>query len=159
YDKIGPDLNCIISLNSQALAEADKLDAEFRRTRNLTGSMHGIPILVKDEIDTVGMPTTLGSLTFKDYRPTRDAFVVDQLKKQGAIMLGKTTLGEFAAGDTYGSGFAERGEAVGVSRNPYDLARTVGGSSGGSGSCLSANLSAVALGEETRASIRRPGSF
>jgi amidase len=159
YDKKGPDLNCTISLNPNALAEADKLDAEFKKTGKFAGSLHGISILVKDEIDTVGMPTTLGSILFKDYRPTRDAFVIEQLRKQGAIILGKTTLGEFAAGDTYGSGFGERGEPFGVSRNPYDLERTVGGSSGGSGSCLSANMSTVALGEETRASIRRPGSF
>jgi amidase len=159
YDKKGPDLNCIVSLNPEAMAEADKLDAQFKRTGALAGSLHGIPILVKDEIDTAGMPTTLGSILFKDYRPTRDAYVIEQLRKQGAIILGKTTLGEFAAGDTYGSGFGERGEPFGVSRNPYDLARTVGGSSGGSGSCLSANMSSVALGEETRASIRRPGSF
>jgi Asp-tRNA(Asn)/Glu-tRNA(Gln) amidotransferase A subunit family amidase len=159
YDKKGPDLNCIVALNPEALAEADRLDAEFKKTGELTGSLHGIAVVVKDEIDVAGMPTTLGSAVFKDYRPTLDAFVIAELRKQGAIILGKTTLGEFAAGDTYGSGFAERGEAFGVSRNPYDLARTVGGSSGGSGSCLAANLSAVALGEETRASIRRPGSF
>jgi Asp-tRNA(Asn)/Glu-tRNA(Gln) amidotransferase A subunit family amidase len=159
YDKTGPDLNCIVGMNSEALAQADKLDAEFKKTGKLAGSMHGIPVLVKDEIDVAGMPTTLGSVLFKDYRPTLDAFVIAELRKQGAIILGKTTLGEFAAGDTYGSGFAERNEAFGVSRNPYDLERTVGGSSGGSGACLSANMSAVALGEETRASIRRPGSF
>jgi Asp-tRNA(Asn)/Glu-tRNA(Gln) amidotransferase A subunit family amidase len=159
YDKKGPDLNCIVTINPQALAEADRLDVAFKKTGEFSGSLHGIPILVKDEIDTAGMPTTLGSAVFRDYRPTRDAFVIENLRKQGAIILGKTTLGEFAAGDTYGSGFAERGEAFGVSRNPYDLTRTVGGSSGGSGACLSANMSAVALGEETRASIRRPGSF
>jgi Asp-tRNA(Asn)/Glu-tRNA(Gln) amidotransferase A subunit family amidase len=159
YDQQGPDLNCIISLNSEALAEANRLDAAFKRTSQFVGSLHGIPVLVKDEIDTVGMPTTLGSVVFKDYRPTLDAFVIARLRTQGAIILGKTTLGEFAAGDTYGSGFARPGEAVGVSRNPYDLARTVGGSSGGSGSCLAASFSTVALGEETRASIRRPGSF
>jgi amidase len=159
YDKQGPDLNCIVTLNPEALAEADKLDAQFKRTGQFVGSLHGIAVLVKDEIDTAGMPTTLGSAVFKNYRPTLDAFVIAELRKRGAIILGKTTLGEFAAGDTYGSGFAEHGAAVGVSRNPYDLARTAGGSSGGSGSCLSANLSTVALGEETRASIRRPGSF
>ena len=159
YDKKGPDLNCIITLNSEALAEADRLDAAFKKTGKFAGSMHGIAILVKDEIDAAGMPTTLGSAVFKDYRPTLDSFVVAQLRKQGAIILGKTTLSEFAAGDTYGSAFAERGEAFGVSRNPYGLERTVGGSSGGSGSCLSANFSTLALGEETNASIRRPGSY
>jgi Asp-tRNA(Asn)/Glu-tRNA(Gln) amidotransferase A subunit family amidase len=159
YDQQGPDLNCIITLDPEALTEADRLDVEFKRTGQFVGSLHGIPVLVKDEIDTVGMPTTLGSAVFKDYRPTLDAFVIAELRKQGAIIFGKTTLGEFAAGDTYGSGFARPGEAFGASRNPYDLARTVGGSSGGSGSCLAANFSTVALGEETRASIRRPGSF
>ncbi len=159
YDKKGPDLNCIITLNSEALAEADKEDAEFGKTRELTGSMHGIPVLVKDEIDTAGMPTTLGTIVFKNYRPTLDAYAVAELRKQGAIILGKTTLSEFAGGDTYGSAFAERGEAFGVSRNPYDLTRTVGGSSGGSGCALAANFSTLALGEETSASIRRPGSY
>src|SRR6202030_946436 len=118
----------------------------------MVGPLHGIPVLVKDEIDAAGMPTTLGTLVFKDYRPTRDSFVVEKLRKAGAIILGKTTLSEFAAGDTYGSMF-------GVTRNPYDLERTVGGSSGGSGAALSANFSTVAIGEETFASIRRPGAW
>jgi Asp-tRNA(Asn)/Glu-tRNA(Gln) amidotransferase A subunit family amidase len=89
---------------------------------------------------------------FKDYRPPKDAFVVTRLKAAGAIILGKTTLSEFAAGDTYGSMF-------GVTRNPYDLERTVGGSSGGSGAAVAANFATVALGEETFASIRRPGAW
>src|SRR5207247_5106923 len=133
-------------------AEADALDAAFKRSGTLVGSMHGIPIVVKDEIDTAGMPTTEGTLVFKDYRPTRDAFVAERLRKAGAIILGKTTLSEFAAGDTYGSLF-------GVTRNPYDLRRTVGGSSGGSGAALAANFSTLALGEETVASIRRPAAW
>src|SRR5258708_26998377 len=97
------------------------------------------------------MPPTLGTLVFKDYRPPRDAFAIAQLRKAGAIILGKTTLSEYAAGDTYGSMF-------GVTRNPYDLERTVGGSSGGSGAALAANLTTVALGEETLASIRPPAA-
>src|SRR5579864_8679796 len=76
YDKQGPTINAIITLNHDALAEADRLDAQYR-TSGPVGPMHGIPILVKDEIDTAGMPTTLGTLVFKDYRPTRDAFVVE----------------------------------------------------------------------------------
>jgi len=151
FDKQGPKLNCIITLNPRALEEADQLDSAFKRS-GMTGPLHGIPILVKDEIDTAGMPTTLGTLVFKDYRPTRDAFVIDRLKKAGAIILGKTTLSEYAAGDTFGSMF-------GASRNPYDLDRTVGGSSGGSGCAMAANFSAVAIGEETFASIRRPGAW
>jgi len=151
YDQQGPKINAIITLNPRALEEADKLDDQFRRS-GFIGPLHGIPVLVKDEIDTAGMPTTLGSLVFKDYRPPLDAFVVARLKKAGAIILGKTTLSEFAAGDTYSSLF-------GATRNPYDLERTVGGSSGGSGAAVAANFSTVALGEETVSSIRRPGAW
>jgi amidase len=151
YDKHGPNINSVITVDPGALAAADRLDAAFRATGPV-GPLHGIPVLVKDEIDTAGMPTTLGTVVFRDYRPPRDAFVVDKLRKAGAIILGKTTLSEFAAGDTYGSMF-------GITRNPYDLERTVGGSSGGSGAALTANFSTVALGEETFASIRRPGAW
>src|SRR6266481_5577440 len=151
FDKQGPALNCIINLNPKALEDADRLDAAFKRS-GMMGPLHGIPVLVKDEIDTAGMPTTLGTVVFKDYRPVRDAFPIEQLKKAGAIILGKTTLSEYAAGDTYGSMF-------GASRNPYDLERTVGGSSGGSGCALAANFSTVAIGEETFASIRRPAGW
>ncbi len=152
HDKQGPNINSIITINPNALAEADKLDAAFR-VSGLVGPLHGATILVKDEVDTAGMPTTLGTVVFKDYRPPpKDAFVIDKLRKAGAIILGKTTLSEFAAGDTYGSIF-------GVTRNPYDLDRTVGGSSGGSGAALAANFSTVTIGEETVASIRRPGAW
>jgi len=151
YDKSGPTINSIITLNPSALEEADKLDAAYKRS-GFVGPLHGIPVVVKDEIDAAGMPTTHGTLVFKDYRPPRDAFAVEKLRKAGAIILGKTTLSEYAAGDTYGSMF-------GVTRNPYDLERTVGGSSGGSGGALAANLTTLALGEETLASIRRPATF
>ena len=151
YDQQGPKLNAIITLNSEALEEADRLDAQYKSS-GFVGPLHGIPILVKDEIDTAGMPTTLGSVVFKQYRPPWDAFVVTRLRTAGAIILGKTTLSEFAAGDTYGSLF-------GATRNPYDLERTVGGSSGGSGASVAANFSVVAVGEETGASLRRPGAW
>jgi amidase len=151
YDKRGPNINAIITLNDNALEDADRLDAAYRAS-GLIGPLHGIPILVKDEIDTAGMPTTLGTQVFKDYRPPRDAFPIEKLRKAGAIILGKTTLSEYAAGDTYGSMF-------GITRNPYDLERTAGGSSGGSGAALAANFSTVAIGEETFASIRRPAGW
>jgi Asp-tRNA(Asn)/Glu-tRNA(Gln) amidotransferase A subunit family amidase len=151
FDKNGPKINSVITINAKALEEADKLDAAFKKS-GFVGPLHGVPILVKDEIDTAGMPTTLGSLVFRDYRPPLDSFVVARLRKAGAIILGKTTLSEFASGDTYGSMF-------GVTRNPYDPERTVGGSSGGSGAAVAANFSTLALGEETYASIRRPGSW
>ena len=151
YDKHGPNINSIITLNDHALEDADRLDAAYRISGPV-GPLHGIAILVKDEIDTAGMPTTLGTQVFKDYRPPRDAFPIEKLRKAGAIILGKTTLSEYAAGDTYGSMF-------GITRNPYDLERTVGGSSGGSGAAVAANFSTVAIGEETFASIRRPAGW
>ena len=150
-DKKGPTINSVISINPAALAEADRLDAAYKAS-GFTGPLHGIPILVKDEVDAAGMATTLGTVVFKDYKPTRDAFPVAQLRKQGAIILGKTTLSEYAAGDTYGSMF-------GATRNPYALDRTAGGSSGGSGAALAANLSTLAIGEETSSSIRRPAAW
>src|SRR2546425_2307605 len=151
YDKKGPGINSIITINPKALEEADRLDAEFKRS-GLTGPLHGIPVVVKDQFDVKGMPTTLGSILFEGYYPDRDSFVADKLRKAGAIILGKTTLGELGGGDTYGSLF-------GSTRNPYGLDRTVGGSSGGSGAGLAANFATIAVGEEGFASIRRPSTW
>ncbi len=151
YDKKGPAINAIISLNPDALQEADRLDAA-QKAAGFVGPLHGIPIIMKDQGDATPMPTTLGSLLFKDYYPDRDAFVVDKLKKAGAIILAKSTLGELAAGDTHGSLF-------GSTKNPYDLERTAGGSSGGSGASVSANFCTVAVGQEGFASICRPSTW
>jgi Asp-tRNA(Asn)/Glu-tRNA(Gln) amidotransferase A subunit family amidase len=148
YDKKGPSINAVISLNPAALGEADQLDAAFRKT-GFAGPLHGIPLLIKDQADIKGLPTTLGSILFKDYMPSRDCFVVSKTKAAGAIFLGKTTLGELGGGDTHGSLF-------GSTRNVYDLKRTAGGSSGGSGAAVSANFCAAAIGQEGFASIRRP---
>lgn len=152
YDQKGPAINCVISLNPGALAEAEKLDAEFAKTGKLVGPMHGVVVLVKDEIDVAGTATTQGVKIFANYRPPLDAFPVAKLRAAGAIMLGKTTLSEFAGGDTYSTMF-------GHSRNPYALDRTVGGSSGGSGGALAANFSTVTLGEETSSSLKRPAAW
>jgi amidase len=151
YDKKGPAINAIITLNSKALEEADHLDVAFKAS-GLVGPLHGIPVVIKDQADVKGLPTTLGSVLFKDYYPDRNCFVVENLKKAGAIILGKTTLGELGGGDTHGSLF-------GSTRNPYDLERTVGGSSGGSAACVSANFSTVAVAQEGLASIRRPSTW
>ena len=151
YDKNGPAINAIISLNPDALTEADRLDAAYKATGPV-GPLHGIPIVMKDQGDATPMPTTLGSLLFKDYYPGRDAFVVAQLKKAGAIIIGKATLGELGGGDTHGSLF-------GSTKNPYALERTAGGSSGGSGASVSANFCTVAVGQEGFASIRRPSTW
>jgi Asp-tRNA(Asn)/Glu-tRNA(Gln) amidotransferase A subunit family amidase len=151
YDKNGPAINAIISLNPSALEEADRLDAAFRAS-GLVGRLHGIPLIMKDQADIKGMPTTLGSVLFRDYMPDRDAFVVAKLKQAGAVFIGKATLGELGGGDTHGSLF-------GSTRNPYDLERTAGGSSGGSAACASANFCTVAVGQEGFASIRRPSAW
>jgi Asp-tRNA(Asn)/Glu-tRNA(Gln) amidotransferase A subunit family amidase len=151
HDKKGPTINAIITLNSKALEEADQLDATFKAT-GLSGPLHGIPVVIKDQADAKGMPTTLGSVLFKDYYPDRDSFVVEKLKIAGAIILGKTTLGELGGGDTHGSLF-------GSTRNPYALDRTVGGSSGGSAASVSANFATVAVAQEGFASIRRPATW
>lgn len=151
YDQQGPVINAIITLNEQALQDAERLDAAFRAS-GFTGPLHGIPIVIKDQVDVVGLPTTLGSVLFEDYYPDRDAFVTERLKEAGAIILAKVTLGELAGGDTYGSLF-------GSTRNPYALDRTVGGSSGGSAASVTANFATLAVGQEGFASIRRPAAW
>jgi amidase len=148
YDRNGPTINSVISVNPKALDEADRLDAAFK-AGGLTGPLHGIPLMMKDQGDVAEMPTTLGSILFEGHMPGRDAFVVAKLKAAGAIFIGKATLGELGAGDTHGSLF-------GSTKNVYDLDRTAGGSSGGSGASVSANFATAALGQEGFASIRRP---
>lgn len=151
YDKKGPAINSIITVNLKALEEAGKLDAAFKAA-GFVGPLHGIPVIIKDQVDAKGMPTTLGSVLLKDYYPEKDAFAVEKLKKAGAIILAKATLGEFGGGDTYGSLF-------GATRNPYALDRTAGGSSGGTGASVAANFATVGVGQEGFASIRRPSAW
>lgn len=151
YDKNGPNINSIITLNEDALAEADRLDAAFAASGPV-GPLHGIPVILKDQMDVKGMPTTLGSVIFKDYFPDRDSFVAEKLREAGAIILAKATLGELGGGDTHGTLF-------GSTRNPYDLERTAGGSSGGPGASVSSNFAAIAVGQEGFASIRRPSAW
>lgn len=148
YDRGGPRINALISLNPRALAEAERLDRSFKASGPV-GPLHGIPVVIKDQADVAEMPTTLGSILFKDFMPRRDCFVAARLRAAGAILLGKGTLGELGAGDTHGSLF-------GSTRNPYDPTRTVGGSSGGPAASVSANFTAVGIGQEGLASIRRP---
>ena len=151
YDQKGPRINSIVTLNAAALEEADRLDEAYR-TSGLVGPLHGIPVMLKDQIDAAGMPTTLGSVLFRDYYPDQDAFVTTKLKEAGAIILAKVTLGEMAAGDTHGSLF-------GSTRNPYALDRTVGGSSGGPAASIAANFATLSVGQEALASIRRPAAW
>jgi amidase len=149
YDKTGPALNAIQTLNPRALTEADSLDAVQRAGRPM-GSMHCVPVLVKDQIETKDMATTYGSAVFKDFVPKRDATAVQRLEAAGAIILAKTTMGEFASRYV--------GSAFGIVRNAYDPTRNPSGSSGGSGSAEAANFGLVALGEDTSGSIRGPAA-
>ncbi len=151
-DRAGPALNSIISVNESIIDQAREQDARLAATGQLVGPLHGVPVLIKDQIDAMEMPTTCGSVIFRDNWPKRDATVIAKLREAGALMLAKTTLGEMGAGDTHGSLF-------GSTRNVYDQERTAGGSSGGSGAAVSANLGAVSLGQEGYASIRRPSTW
>ncbi len=154
-DKNGPYLNAVIEVNPDALEMADALDAE-RKAGKTRGPLHGIPILIKDNIDTHDrMQTTAGSLALEGHIAAKDAFIVKQLRKAGALILGKTNLSEWAnfRGKRSVSGWSSRG---GLTRNPYALDRTACGSSSGSGAAVAANLCAAAVGTETDGSIICP---
>src|SRR5688500_382537 len=154
-DKNGPHLNSVIEVNPDALDIADSLDAE-RKAGKLRGALHGIPILIKDNIDTHDrMQTTAGSLALEGNFAAKDAFIVKQLRKAGALILGKTNLSEWAnfRGKRSISGWSSRG---GLTLNPYALDRSACGSSSGSGAAVAANLCAAALGTETDGSIICP---
>jgi amidase len=156
-DKQGPRLNSIIQLNHDALFIAAALDAE-RKSRGARGPLHGIPVLLKDNIDTADrMPTSAGSLALAGSIAQRDAFVVQKLRDAGAVILGKTNLSEWANfRSTHStSGWSGRG---GITRNPYALDRNPCGSSSGSGVAVSANLCSVAIGTETDGSIVCPST-
>ncbi len=151
YDQSGPALNSIQAMNENALEHARALDAE-RAAQGPRSLLHGIPILVKDNYETMGMPTTAGSTLFSGFAPERDAYLVMRLKHAGAIILGKTTMHEFAYGIT------TVGSAFGATKNPYETDRNPGGSSGGTGAAVAANFAAAGMGSDTCGSIRIPSA-
>lgn len=151
YDQAGPRLNAVITLNAHAREDADALDRE-RRSRGPRGPLHGIPVLVKDNYETVDMPTSGGTLALATFRPGDDAFQVKRLREAGAVILGKTAMHELAAGITTISSLS------GQTRNPYDLARLPGGSSGGTGAAIAASFAAAGMGSDTCGSIRIPAA-
>lgn len=156
-DTQGPAVNAILEINPDALAIADALDEE-RRAKGVRGPLHGIPVLLKDNMDTADkMRTTAGSLALAGSTVSQDAFVVQRLREAGAILLGKTNLSEWANfRSTHStSGWSARG---GQTRNPYALDRNPCGSSSGSGVAVAANLCPVAIGTETDGSIVCPSS-
>ena len=156
-DKSGPALNAIIEMNPDALSIADALDRE-RKAKGPRGALHGIPVLIKDNIDTADrMMTTAGSLALLGSKPSKDSFVAQRLRAAGAVILGKTNLSEWAniRSSHSTSGWSGRG---GLTKNPYALDRNPCGSSSGTGAGISANLAAVGIGTETDGSIVCPSS-
>jgi amidase len=153
----GPELRAVIETNPEALAIADALDAE-RKTKGPRGPLHGIPVLLKDNIGTADrMTTTAGSLALEGSIPPHDAFLAARLREAGAVLLGKANLSEWAnfRSTRSSSGWSSRGRQC---RNPYALDRCPSGSSSGSGVAASANLAAVTVGSETDGSIVSPSS-
>ena len=146
YDKRGPALNAVQTINRRAVEEAARLDG----APTPVGPLHCVPILMKDQVETSDMPTTYGSAIFKDFVPRRDATIVTKLKAAGAVIVAKTTMGEYAQGYL--------GSAFGAVRNAYDPTRSASGSSGGTGSGIAANYATVGIGEDTGGSIRGPAS-
>jgi len=156
-DRSGPHINAIIELNPDALAIADAMDAE-RKAGKIRGPLHGIPVLIKDNINTADkMQTTAGSLALVGNIAKKDAFIIARLREAGAVLLGKTNLSEWAnfRSTNSCSGWSSRG---GQTKNPYILDHNPCGSSAGSGAAVAANLCAVAIGTETDGSITCPAS-
>ena len=151
YDQQGPAINSLLYINPASLEQADAVDQDFRRTHKLK-PLGCIPIVLKDNFDTADMPTTAGALTLKGAQPEKDAFAVKRLREAGALILGKANLQEFASG---GISVSSLGGQV---KNPYDLTRTPGGSSGGTGAAVAANFAAAGTGSDTGGSIRSPSS-
>ena len=151
FDQHGPVLNSIIAINQAALDEAEALDQE-RADTGARGPLHGIPIVLKDNYDIVGMPSSGGSIALADWFPPDDGFQVAKLKKAGAVIIGKTNMHELAFGiETISS-------LGGQTLNPYDPSRNPGGSSGGTGAAIAANFAAAGMGSDTCGSIRIPSA-
>ncbi|MDS0260565.1 amidase family protein [Haloarcula sp. S1CR25-12] len=151
YDRDGPELTAIVTVNPDARARAATLDDEFAASGPV-GPLHGIPVLVKDQAETAGIPTSFGSEAFSEYTPTEDAELVARIKDAGGIVLAKTNLPDWAA-----SWFGYS-SVLGETKNPYALDRDPGGSSAGTGAGVAANLGTVGVGEDTGGSVRVPAS-
>ena len=155
-DDAGPMLNAVIETSATAIADAEALDVE-RKAGKVRGPLHGIPILIKDNVDIVGMVNSAGSLALAENRPKEDAFIVKRLRDAGAVVLGKTNLSEWAnfRSTRSTSGWSSRG---GQTKNPYGLDRNPCGSSSGTGAAIAASLATIGVGTETDGSIICPAS-
>ncbi len=153
YDQQGPSLNAIVMVNADARARADDLDRRYRQS-GPAGLMHCVPVIVKDNYETLDMPTTAGSLSLKGMMTGKDAFVVKRLRDAGAVMIAKSNMAEFAFSPV------ETVNSIlpGYTRNPYDTRRVTAGSSGGSAAAEAANFGAIALASDTGDSIRGPAA-
>ena len=153
YDRNGPALNALVVVHPTALATADSLDRRFA-SEGPVGPLHCVPVIVKDNFETYDLPTTAGSLALRDWRPSRDAFLVRRVRAAGAIVLAKSNMAEWAFSpyETVGSALP------GYTRNPYALDRVTAGSSGGTAAAVAANFGAVGLGTDTGNSIRGPSA-
>jgi len=150
YDKQGPAINAVLTLNPEALEQARALDEERARSGRRS-PLHGIPVLLKDNMDTADLPTTAGSFLLQDSIPPDDAFIVQQLRKAGAIILAKLNMSEFASGGAMNS-------LGGPTYNPHDTTRSPAGSSGGTGAAIAAGYAMMGLGTDTGGSVRGPSS-
>jgi len=169
YDKQGPAINAIITLNKKALDEAKQLDAE-RKSGKVRGPLQGIPVVLKDNYDTVDMPTTAGSQLLEGHMAKQDAFMVKKLREAGAIMLAKVNLSEFAGSGGSVSGATDpaiikagsvpngSSSAGGQTKNPHELLHGPAGSSGGTGVAVAAAFAQFGLGTDTGGSVRGPSS-
>jgi amidase len=152
YDRQGPSLNAIITVNPRALDIAAEMDRSYRADPASAGALHCIPIILKDNFNTFDLPTSGGNVSMKTSTPPADAFTVARMRKAGALILAKANMQEFARG---GMSISSLGGQV---HNPYDLGRTPGGSSGGTGAAIAANFAVLGTGSDTGQSIRSPAS-
>jgi len=150
YDKQGPGINAVLTLNPEALGQARALDEERARSGRRS-PLHGIPVLLKDNMDTADLPTTAGSFLLQDSIPPDDAFIVQQIREAGAIILAKLNMSEFASGGAMNS-------LGGPTYNPHDTTRSPAGSSGGTGAAIAAGYAMMGLGTDTGGSVRGPSS-
>lgn len=153
YDQRGPAINAVTAKNHAVGAEAARLDAQLAESGRLVGPLHGVPILVKDQIETAGIETNFGSIAMRGYVPAVDATVIGRLKAAGALVLAKTAMPDFAA-----SWFSLSSRS-GATRCPWSLDRDPGGSSSGSAAGLAAGFATAAIGEDTGGSIRIPAAY
>jgi len=152
YDKRGPCLNALLTVSPHALETARQKDHEYGSNPAAVGPLHGIPVVIKDNYNTTDLPTTGGSVVLAHAQPQHDCFVVQQLRKAGALILAKANLTELAMGGTTISSLG------GQTRNPYDVLRTPGGSSGGTAAAIAASFGIIGTGSDTGQSIRSPAS-